>query len=301
MTVYDLFLAWNWTHDADFVRLLESACQVRGLSVLQITPDNLDQIWACVRDGEIASRAFFDRASDTDDRFMIFDQWSFAHAIYRINPFRQARRAWDKPTMYEKFTAAGLKSPEVIVLPPYEQCSDPPEADLHKLGDRFAIKPAHGGGGIGVTTGATSWEQVCVARKEYPADQYLLQAQVVPARLEADEAWFRILYCAGDIYPCWWNTLTHVYRPLEAAEVKCYNLQSLWDVPVTIAQISNLELFSTEVALTAEGQFMVVDYVNDPIDLRLQSCHVDGIPDHIVKGIAERLSDLVLDCVLLEN
>jgi hypothetical protein len=61
----------------------------------------------------------------------------------------------------------------------------------------------------------------------------------------------------------------------------------------TIARISELELLSTEIALTPEGLFVVVDYVNDQIDLRLQSKANDGVPDYIVHTIAERLADLV--------
>ncbi|MCC7511318.1 MAG: hypothetical protein IT296_01585, partial [Anaerolineae bacterium] len=36
---------------------------------------------------------------------------------------------------------------------------------------------------------------------------------------------------------------------------------------------------------------LVVDYVNDPIDLRLQSRAADGVPDFIVERIAARIAD----------
>lgn len=50
-----------------------------------------------------------------------------------------------------------------------------------------------------------------------------------------------------------------------------------------------MDWFSTEIALTHEN-FLVVDYVNDDIDTRLQSRAVDGVPDEIMKAVA---SDLV--------
>jgi len=37
----------------------------------------------------------------------------------------------------------------------------------------------------------------------------------------------------------------------------------------------------------------VVDYVNDPVDLRLQSNAIDGVPNSYVEKIAERLARLV--------
>jgi hypothetical protein len=53
-------------------------------------------------------------------------------------------------------------------------------------------------------------------------------------------------------------------------------------------------LFSTEIAITSDSRFVVVDYVNDPIDLRLQSKTFDGVPDDIVEDITERLVELIL-------
>jgi hypothetical protein len=38
---------------------------------------------------------------------------------------------------------------------------------------------------------------------------------------------------------------------------------------------------------------VVVDYVNDQIDLRLQSKILEGVPDDIVQDIAERLVNQV--------
>jgi hypothetical protein len=40
---------------------------------------------------------------------------------------------------------------------------------------------------------------------------------------------------------------------------------------------------------------MVVDYVNDQIDLRLQSSSPEGVPDLIVRSIAEQLVGHVED------
>jgi hypothetical protein len=63
----------------------------------------------------------------------------------------------------------------------------------------------------------------------------------------------------------------------------------LREVPVRIAQICGLHLFSTEIAMTEEGNFLAVDYVNDPVDLRLQSKAADGVPDSYVESLAARL------------
>jgi hypothetical protein len=131
------------------------------------------------------------------------------------------------------------------------------------------------------------------ARRQYPDDKYLLQTRVCPIRAGLRPAWFRVLYCAGEIYPCWWDIRTHVYAPVTAAEESHFKLSPLRAITETIAEISRLGLFSTEIGLTAEAGLVVVDYANDPIDLRLQSQTPEGVPDDIARFVAERLAELV--------
>jgi len=290
---YDLCLAWNWEHDSDFVKLLDMACQSHGLLLLQITINNLTAMLRSLINNDVSFRFFFDRASDADARFSPIVEWAHNHALYRINPHELASRAIDKAAMHPVLIGAGLHAPYTLVLPSYNEQPDLPPVDLSPLGDRFTIKPAHGGGGDGVVMEAKSWNQVLVARREYPSDKYLLQAHIMPTQFGSHPAWFRIIYCTGQIYPCWWNPHTHVYTPVTSSEESGYCLTPLRDITASIAQICRLELFSTETALSTDGLFIVVDYINDQIDLRLKSKAFDGVPDDIVREIAERLSTLV--------
>jgi hypothetical protein len=72
-----------------------------------------------------------------------------------------------------------------------------------------------------------------------------------------------------------------------------FGLSSLYTVSRRIAQVCHLDLFSTEITQSIDGCFLVVDYVNDPVDLRLQSKAADGVPDTFVESIAGRLARLV--------
>jgi len=118
MSDYDLCLAWNWQYDADFVGLLTRACQAAGLSLFQVTPDTLEPTLTSLTTREICFRAFFDRASDADDRFTHLVSWARQLFAIRINRFWLARRAWDKASMYHQVLAAGLDSPATLALPP---------------------------------------------------------------------------------------------------------------------------------------------------------------------------------------
>jgi len=293
METYDLCLTWNWEYDADFVKLLNLACQSHGLSLLQITPENLLHSTQSITNKEIVFQIFFDRASDADARFIPVVQWACNHVIHHINFHKLACRAWDKVAMHQVISVS-MNTPLTITLPSYDEQPQLPEIDLSSLGESFTIKPAYGGGGDGVVNEATTLSQVLVARQEFPTQRYLLQAHIIPARLGARMAWFRVIYCAGKVYPCWWDSDTHIYTHVTPNEEAYYSLGSLRTITSSIATLCGLTLFSTEIAITSDGRFVIVDYVNDPIDLRLQSKALDGVPDEIVKDITERLLELIL-------
>jgi hypothetical protein len=293
MSHYDLCLAWNWEYDRDFGHLLETACARVGLSFFPVAPENLDSTLAGLSSGEISFAAYLDRASESDPRFQPLVDRARQLKVFRINPQELTVWATDKATMHLEFVSRGLDTPYTILLSPSNEQPGLPPLDLSPLGGRFAIKPASLGGGEGVVLEATSLEQVQSVRWQYPHEKYLLQAQVTPQALDGRPAWFRVLVCDGAVYPCWWDQRTHVYTPVRAEERFRFGLRGLYEVPRRIAGICRLDLFSTEIALTADGRFMAVDYVNDPLDLRLQSRAADGVPDAFVENIAGRLARLV--------
>ena len=295
MVIYDLCVAWNWEYDADFIGLLDRCCQSRGLSLLQIKPGNLPQMLNSLVGRELSCRVFFDRASDVDPQFLPLIQWVSEDYIHSINAYELASRTWDKAEMHSLLVAQGLRVPATIILPPFIEQPELTPFDLSSLGDQFTIKPSHGSGGVGVMTNATSWDQVLSVRKENATDEYLLQAHVTPIQLDTRPAWFRVIYCAGQVYPCWWNPASHIYAPVTEADKNSYGLAPLDEIALAIASLCGLDLFSTEIAFTPDGSFMVVDYVNDQIDLRLQSIAAEGVPDAIVREIAERLVNHIAD------
>jgi hypothetical protein len=245
-----------------------------------------------LKDAALVCRVFWDRASDSDDRFLPLVEWARHHAAYRINPREASCRAWDKAIMHQMLREV-VCTPTTIILPAYNEQPVPPCIDLTVLGGHFSIKPARRGGGEGVVVWATSLEQVVAAREEYPTDRYLLQTHVEPLKLGARRAWFRIIYCLGDVFPCWWDEQTHIYVPVTAAEEDLHSLAPLRCIARTVAGRCGLDVFSCEVALTGGNSFVVVDYVNDPLDLRLQSRSCDGVPDEIVQAMVARLVSFV--------
>lgn len=63
-----------------------TSAAARGLSLLQITPQDLAEAISGLNRGEIAFGAFLDRASEVEAGFLPVEAWAFTHDAYRINP-----------------------------------------------------------------------------------------------------------------------------------------------------------------------------------------------------------------------
>ena len=287
MKRYDLCLPWYWEYDFDFVRLVEHACYLQGEIFWEVTPDNLLEAITALFQEERTFSALLDR-SQGDTRFEPLHRWARDHGVRRINPGELSAWSEDKATMHLELINGGIYTPYTILLPSFIEQPLLPALDLTPLGEQFVVKPSHGGGGEGVVLGASSLDHIRRARMEFPEQKYLIQAYVTPRWLNDRPAWFRVFYAGGAVFPCWWHPSTHVYTELTAQEETDYGLSKLRDVALHIASICRLDWFSTEIAWT-DREFIVVDYVNDQIDMRLQSKAVDGVPDDLIQKIAERL------------
>jgi len=82
-------------------------------------------------------------------------------------------------------------------------------------------------------------------------------------------------------------------RRIRPEEEEGFSLQPLRFIASAIREICGLDFFSTEVAFTPAQAFIVVDYVNEMCDMRLKSRYDDGVPDCVVRAIAEELVGFV--------
>jgi hypothetical protein len=73
-------------------------------------------------------------------------------------------------------------------------------------------------------------------------------------------------------------------------EIQRLGLQALEVTARKIQEVCKLDFFSTEIAAAHEGRFVVVDYVNETCDMRMQSKYPDGVPDEIVVKICESIA-----------
>lgn len=293
----DLGVAWEWEYDDEFVHGLVAAGRDRNLRVELIHTRDLPAVLREYTAGKLRFRLFLDRASDNVKEFVPLGRAVVNSGARLINDYPQMAWCIDKATMHLEFLANGLQVPYTIILSPYKHEPEIRIKDLARLGRPFIIKPCMGSGGTGVVLGAETLADVLNARRSQNDQKYLLQEKIQPKLLDGHRAWFRVYWVLGKTFMVWWDDLTHVYQYLTDAEEGKYGLSTMRDMLAKIARISKLDFFSAEIALTEAHRFVVVDYVNDIVDMRLQSVHPDGLPDSLVSKITQAVISFVAEYV----
>jgi hypothetical protein len=245
------------------------------------------------RSGELDFRVLLDRASGSSPDFISLQALAMERGRDVIEGLDKLRWASDKATMHLELLTAGVLIPYTVILPSHttepEHGLKPEE--LAPLGTPFVVKPANTtGGSVGVVADAAGPADVLAARRTYPADKYLLQERIIPEVRDGKRFWFRGFYVFGEVHLTWWDDRTHLYAELGYDEAAARSLGPIYQIVRTIARVSRLRFFSTEVARDVRGRLLVVDYVNEICDMRLQSLHPDGVPDAVVARIANRIA-----------
>lgn len=303
MEIFDLAIAFVWEYDTDFVDLIEKILQEEGLSTFILKEHNIHDVTERVRERKFSFRFYLDRASDVNPAFEELSRILSRRKTLIINPHKKVQHAIDKASMHLEFINAGLNVPYSIIIPPHGELEEVKLTieDLTILGRPFIIKPCNTtGGGVGVVTGAETLGEIFRERITNSNDKYLIQEKVYPTMLDGRRAWFRCFWAFGKPVAVWWDDLTHLYEELTDEEMMNYGLRRILNKTRTIARITELDFFSTEIVLNNKNLFVVIDYVNDQCDMRIKSKHFDGVPDNVVHQIIHNLKNYIIKTKRLE-
>lgn len=292
MEQFDLAISYVWEYDKEFADLIEKILQSYGLTTFLISDHNIHEVTELVRRRKLWFTSYLDRASDVDHSFAELAKILTRRKCIIFNAYKKVEHAIDKATMHLEFITAGINVPYSIIIPPHKEHEELSLKvdDLAILGRPFIIKPCNTtGGGMGVVTGAETLKEVLVERRTNTSDKYLIQQKINPVDLDGKRAWFRCFWAFGKPISVWWDDQTHIYEYLYSDQLDKNGLRKLNQITRTIARITELDFFSTEIVLTTDKKFVVIDYVNDQCDMRFKSVHKDGVPDIVVEQIIQRL------------
>lgn len=296
MEKFDFAISYEWEYDIDFVNEVENILQQNGISTYRISYYNIFEVTEDVRNRKLFFNTYLDRASDVDEDFTELGEILQRRKCRIFNPYDKVKHATDKASMHLEFISGGIQVPYSIIIPPHKKNETIKLSieELAVLGRPFIIKPCNTtGGGIGVVTGAETLKEVLEERKNLEEDKYILQEKIIPKYFENKRAWFRCFWAFGKSFSCWWDDQTHLYSVLRREEIEKFKLNKLFRITSRIAKITGLDFFSSEIAVTDDERFVVIDYVNDQCDMRFQSKHYDGVPDEVIFQIINQLAKAV--------
>ena len=286
-----IWLLWEWTEDSLLVENFLSRAAQSGLRVKVLPPAEFKSLDPGVMLG-CPPVILWDRAGDVYPEALHLRDWAEALGSRVINPVRGSLLARNKARLHDMLLQRNLPVPYTKLIHDLS-----PSSDLDWGCGRFLVlKPERSGGGEGVRI--QEWCETCLraALHSRPGETWLLQEHVEPALISGRPAWFRVFYLFGDIRICWWNHRTHVYDILPEGEVNRLGFNDLEMLGMKIGSSFPMQFFSTEIVYRADGPAgehslkpVIVDYLNDPCDLRSKVHTPDGVPEELLNWVFERV------------
>ena len=293
--VYDLAMTHKLDADDYFIHRVQEACARAGLNFFLIEPAWAEAYLAKLERKEIWARVVINMQSEHHDSKEIF------HRIIRrshelgakvVDPPDVAMAACHKAMAHQRLLSAGLPLPLTLIVDALPDGTWPEltTEQLAALKPPFVIKPALGYGRRGVVLNALTGEDLQKAVQAWPWGPYLLQEKIVPKDIAGNPAYFRVYHVFGSTWLSWWNCFNDRYRLVTAAEEAELQLGGLHELARKLAAATGMNFFSTEVAQQENGDFVLIDYVNDQCHLLTQTASPqNGVPDALVNAIALKL------------
>ena len=288
MTIYDVALA---NPEEFFSHRIRELCRANNLSFFLVEPVWVAEFLNKLAAGDVGVGVLIDMASDPYDPTSLYYRVARevkASGGHVIDDPDRSPLTTHKGKFHAVLVKNGIAVPETIIINRKEIPDFRISDDFKKrIGIPFVAKPGWGAGARGVVVNATSEADIAKSAERAPqSDSFLLQRLVRPKTLDGRPAWFRIFHVCGEIIPCWWHPATGDYEMVSPLQRRHFGLLPIEQIVHKIAQLSGMEFFSSEIALTEDGHFVAVDYLNDECDLHPKSYWPSGPPDEVVRRAA---------------
>lgn len=292
--VFDFAVAWNWEYDGDFICQLNETCLKLGLKPYIVNPFNLSETQQLLKEGQIKFLSFFDRASDTDSRFLELAQFLQENGAFFVNHPDKIKWIDDKALIHMGCVTNEIPVPQTFIYYPTDERRVLMNKIKH-IGAPFVIKPAHSvdSGGMGVLLNAHTVEDAQHWHSRYKNYIFLLQKQITPCLMDKRVASFRVFYVFGKIFPCWWDPVTHIYEVVTDKDVNKFRLEPVYAITKKIWKIYSLGFFSTEIYMEKGRRFVVIDSINDQCDMRRKTKFKDAVCDTVIDAIAHEMAQKI--------
>jgi hypothetical protein len=282
--------------DADdfFIHRVQQHCAERGLNFFLVEPLFVERFYECYSRNEIWARVLLNMHSEhhlPEDIFSRVVRLAHERGTKVIDDPIKAEAAFDKSRMHQRLAQAGFRVPYTLIVPAGDVTRFKLSSEEKlRLGEPFVVKPSHGYGRKGVLLDAHDEGDLVASVNLWRNPAYLLQERIRPKMEGELPFYFRVFFVFGQVWACWWNCFTDRYKVVTSEEREQFGLAPLEEIVRGVARVSEMSFFSSEIALTDAGEFILIDYVNDQCHMLSQSANAKmGVPDAVVAAIAQAL------------
>ncbi len=287
---YDIVLATPFPNYNFFAHKMRELCGQNNLTFFFCNDTWVDEFYQKLVAGEVSAKVLLDLTANqtlaTDPYVRLANEVKRNGGYVIDDPDITAVSA-HKGRLHNRLIENGVPVPESVIVPREEiatfRLDDESKA---RIGVPYVVKPAWGDSGVGVVVDADSEEALLWSAEQAPnADSFLIQKRLEPKNLGIHVAWFRMFHVCREVIPCWWNPETHEYQMVTPGEIRTYHLRPLRQIMRSIARVSRMKKFTSEICLHQDGKFYAVDYVNADPDMNPRSFYANGVPDEVVRHI----------------
>lgn len=292
--VFDLAMTHKLDTDDFFIHQVQQHCAVLGLNFFLIEPVWVDCFFQRLAEGAIWAKVLLNMHSEhhlPEENYHRLVRLAHQKGVRVIDPPDIALAACDKARLHPLLVERGFRVPGTIIVPREEVPTFRlTQEQKEMLGLPFVIKPSLGYGRKGVILDAQNEEDLKRSFAAWDNPFYLLQSRIVAKTIGNCPAYFRVYYAFGSIWSCWWNCFTDQYRIVTEKDIEQFGLATLPEIVQRLATLTGMTFFSTEFSQIDNGEFVLIDYVNDQCHMLSQSASPSmGVPDQVVAAIAKRL------------
>jgi hypothetical protein len=287
---YDIVLSSPFSNYDFFAHRLRQLCGQMGLTFFLV-----DDVWVAeftnkLQSKEVAVRVLFDLTANqtiTDDPYLRLARLVKEHGGTVIDDPALTAEVAHKGHFHQRLVEAKVPVPDTIVVKREDIGSfEVTRAIREKVGVPFVVKPAWGDSGVGVIMDGHYEEDLLESASQAPnSDAFLIQRRLNMKQLGSHAGWFRMFYICGEVIPCWWDPISHEYHLVTPSEIRRYKLTPLRRIMNSIARLSKMRKFTSEICMHTDGKFYAVDYINADPDMNPRSFYDNGVPDELVRHI----------------
>jgi hypothetical protein len=201
-----------------------------------------------------------------------------------------------KAESHPELEKAGLPLPPSVIIK-----SDEPDRELtaeerKRVGEDVVIKPSFGEASKGCVVGIVPTKENIAKARDYERKfDWLIQKKITWTRLGNRPAYLRAFNVCGHRTLMWWakEESQDAYELLSWDDLRKYELMPAVEILDRVADVSGMDFFSTEIAITNEsgaGRFVMIDYVNDQCDMDPTGTAYSP-PEEFCRFVCQRLAE----------